>query len=117
MSGDQQAGTNARAASNLAGADWVDGKFRFPLAKKVKAYDAELDALTFREPTGEDLILCGNPVKFSPFDNPPSVDFDMKRLASMLSRLANVPESAIASMAPKDLTAAAWVVAPFFMPV
>ena len=70
-----------------------------------------------REPIGEDIIACGNPVIVNMLVDPPDVKFDDARMGAMMSRLAGVPISAIGKMDPQDFAAASWILAPFFLPM
>lgn len=88
----------------------------FPLVKPINAYGEELKVLKLRKPTGTDLLRIGNPVKFSPYSDPPSVDHDYPKVLAMVARLANVPSSSLERLDTDDLTALAWTITPFFIP-
>jgi hypothetical protein len=110
-------GDQLMAGDEQTAGEWVDGKFRFPLSKPIHAEDKSLTELVLREPTTDDVIKAGDPVKFDPISDPPSMDFDDARMAKMLSRLAEIPPSSIAKLATKDFAQLKWIIAPFFVPV
>jgi|SRR6516164_6339227 hypothetical protein len=87
------------------------------LRKGVIANGDEVTSLSFREPTGADIEICGNPVNIDLLSSDtPKITFDSKAMTQMLARLAMVPPSTIRAMHPKDWNTAAWSVAGFFMP-
>lgn len=91
-------------------------EIEFPLRTPINAYGEEVSVLKIRKPTGADLIAVGNPVKFSPFTKPPTVEHDMTRVIEMVARLANVPSSSLAKLEPAELISLAWEISPFFIP-
>lgn len=93
-----------------------DAAITFTLGKPITAYNEEVKVLNIRKPTGADLIAVGNPVKFSPFAKPPSVEHDFPRLIEMVARLSNVPSSSLQKMEPEEMISLAWAVSPFFIP-
>lgn len=120
MAGDQQVGKakkDKKTKADTPDRGWKDGKFTYPLRKSVFAYDEERTSIEFREPIGEDIIACGNPVIVNMLVDPPDVKFDDARMGAMMSRLAGVPISAIGKMDPQDFAAASWILAPFFLPM
>lgn len=119
MSGDQQVGKSKKrkAKDEASESGWVGGKFTFPLRRPIMAFDEEHKSLEFREPISEDIIACGNPVIVNMLVDPPDVKFDDARMGAMMSRLANVPPSAIGKMDPQDFAQAEWILAPFFLPM
>jgi len=109
--------TEPEAPSEVAAVNGADVWPRvLPLRKPIKAYGNELKELKFREPTGKDIDAAGNPVLFALYENIPKIHFEAKAMTEMMSRLANVPRSAIEQMHPKDWNNAAWVLAGFFTP-
>lgn len=91
-------------------------EIEFPLKTPINAYGEDVSVLKLRKPTGADLIAVGNPVKFSPFTKPPTVEHDYPRIVEMAARLANVPSSSIAKLDPDELIMLAWAISPFFIP-
>lgn len=106
---DKQKKPDAAAPVNV----WDNGIFRFPLRKKIPAHGDEISTLEIREPTGGDIIAIG---VIANLNDANEMTFDMVKAARMISRLAGVPVSSIERMAPNDLVAATWVIAPFFLP-
>ncbi|GAC1040823.1 phage tail assembly protein [Rhizobium sp. No.120] len=98
-------------------AGWENGKLKFNFDYEIEAHGEQVKELTLREPTGADVIAVGNPVQFDPISDPPRVLIDDKRMAAMISRLADVPPSSVAKLKPKDLISLGWFLTPFFMPV
>jgi hypothetical protein len=88
----------------------------FTLSKPIIAYGDEVKVLRLRKPTGADLLRVGNPVKFSPFTSPPTVEHDYAKVIAMAARLANVPSSSLEKLEPEELTSLAWELSPFFIP-
>jgi hypothetical protein len=88
----------------------------YPLVKPISAYGEDVSVLKMRKPTGADLLRIGNPVKFSPFSDPPQIEHDYAKVVAMVARLANVPSSSLERLETDDLTALAWVITPFFTP-
>lgn len=86
------------------------------LHKPISAHGDLLKELTLREPTGMDIINCGNPVKLDFSKTPPEVTFDERKMAAMICTLASIPTSSVGKMHPKDWNTVAWVVAGFFIP-
>jgi hypothetical protein len=87
------------------------------LQRPIEAHGNTLTVLVFREPTARDLLSIGNPVIFDPISDPPKIMHDEKRMNAMLSALAGVPPSSIASLTTRDFITCAWGVTPFFVPV
>jgi hypothetical protein len=97
---------------------WIDGKYTFQLRKPIQnAAGEQIKELTFREPTGGDMIEAGNPVIFNAFGEETTVSFNEKKLGAMISRLSNQPPSTIKNMSPKDFIDVGWLLASFFMPI
>ena len=95
---------------------WAGGQFIFELRSPVKAYDENVSKFVLRKPTSEDTIIVGSPVTVNMLTDPVEVKFNDRKMAEMLSRLANVPVSAVGQMDTKDFAAASWIIAPFFLP-
>lgn len=96
---------------------WANGKYRHTLTKKINVGGEEITELTLREPSTGDVIEAGNPCNFDPAASTPTVRFDEKKLAAMISRLAAIPPSSVAQMSPKDFSALGWILADFFLPM
>lgn len=86
------------------------------LTKPIEANGATIASLIFREPTGGDLAECGMPVSFELIGSEPQMAIDPKAMTAVLARLASVPPSSIRLLTAGDWTAAAYMVAPFFLP-
>ena len=93
---------------------WDNGLYCFPLTKKITAYNEELSELKLREPTGADIINYGI---FVSFDSDNKIEFDTKIGGDQIANLAGIPKSSVCQMAPKDIIAIFWILAPFFLPV
>lgn len=91
-------------------------KLSFALSRPVQAHGEDVSELSFREPTGSDIIAVGNPVVIDMASDPPKISHDERKLAAMLARLAEVPPSTIGKMAPQDFVGAGWLITPFFVP-
>lgn len=98
-------------------AGWENGKLKFPFDYEIEAHGEQVKEFTLREPTGADVIAVGNPIQFDPISDPPRVLVDDKRMAAMISRLADVPPSSVAKLKPKDLISLGWLLTSFFVPV
>lgn len=117
----------ARVVTSVFGSDWLlrlalqedawkDGKYTLTLTKPITTEDGPQDSLTLLEPSGGDVMAAGNPVKFNPFSDPPVIEIDEKKMAAMIARCAKITPVFLGRMAPKDIIAAGWVLAPFFIP-
>lgn len=95
---------------------WHGGKFVFPLSKPITAYGDKIEKITLREPTGEDHITVGNPVKVNMLVEPVDINFNDRLMAEMIARLASIPLSSVSQMTPKEISALSWIIAPFFLP-
>lgn len=93
-----------------------DETVRHALRKAVPAHGEDVRELTFRPPTGADIMKCGNPVTFDPFVEPARVGFDDAKMAAMMATLAAVPPSAIGKLDPRDFVSIAWKLSGFFLP-
>ena len=93
---------------------WDNGLYCFPLTKKITAYNEELGELKLREPTGADIINHGI---FVSFDSDNKIEFDTKIGGDQIANLAGIPKTSVYQMAPKDIIAIFWILAPFFLPV
>jgi len=83
------------------------------LKKPVQAHGDEVKTLTFREPTGEDIIACGYPLQMSgdgggSFTPLPGV------IAKYIARLAGIPPSSVKALCASDFQACMMEIIPFF---
>jgi len=86
------------------------------LSKPIQAHGEELRELHWREPTGGDIEMAGNPVYLDFSGAAPSITFNEKKMANMMSRLCGVPPSSIRALTAKDWNAVAWKMFKFFTP-
>jgi hypothetical protein len=87
------------------------------LIQPVQAYGEPHKVLTFREPNGKDIRLCGFPIKFLAGDNPEAPTYSMPDAGvvhALIARLANIPPSAVDTMCLADLVACQSAVMGFF---
>jgi Phage tail assembly chaperone proteins, E, or 41 or 14 len=90
--------------------------FEHVLAKPIQAHGEELRVLRWREPTGGDIEMAGNPV-YLDFSGPnPSITFNEKKMGNMISRLTQIPPSSVRQLTAKDWNAVAWKLFRFFTP-
>lgn len=90
----------------------ADDGITFPLKKKIEAHGEELSELKLREPTALDIIEVGNPVRLDGTNN--TIFHDDRKMQGMIARLAGIPPSSVAQLAPNDFVAMAWALTPFF---
>lgn len=83
----------------------------------IPVFDETVKALTFRKPTGDDIIRLGNPVEFDAFADPPKIRHDMPTMVSMMARLSGAPTTSFRHMDPNDLVSCAWALSHFFIPM
>lgn len=113
---DRHRKSDDRSDAPAAQGGWHNGKFEFPLSKPILAYGDEVKKIILREPTGEDHITVGNPVKVNMLVEPVDINFNDRLMAEMIARLASIPLSSVAQMTPKEISALSWIIAPFFLP-
>lgn len=90
--------------------------FEYTLSKPIQAHGDEVKVLHWREPTGGDIERAGNPV-YLDFSGPaPSMTFNEKKMAAMMSVLCQIPPSGIRALTAKDWNAVAWRLFRFFTP-
>jgi hypothetical protein len=94
----------------------VEIKPTFKLSKPIMAMGKEVSELTFRPPTGNDLINAGNPVVFYPYEDPPKIEHRMPKVVTMSARLSNVPSKSLEKVDLDDLVQLAWVITNWFIP-
>ena len=90
--------------------------FEHVLSKPIQAHGEPLDVLRWREPTGGDIERAGNPVYLDFSGEKPSITFNEKKMAAMISLLAQVPPSTVRQLTAKDWNAVAWKLFRFFTP-
>jgi hypothetical protein len=73
----------------------------------------ELTQLTFREPTGADIIRHGNPVRI---DSDGEIQMDEKKMTAMMAQLSDVLPPLIGAMHPVDWNSCAYRLRAFFLP-
>ena len=88
----------------------------FTLQRPIIAHGVQTSELSFREPTGGDLIRHGNPIRFVPGQDITAATFDESKLAAMIAALAAINRGAVEQMHPQDLIECGWLIAPFFIP-
>lgn len=81
------------------------------LTKPIKAHNAEVTSLEFREPNGDDIMECGMPFSFS---QDKRTFVDAKATGELISRLAGIPLSSVKMLCPRDFMAAFAMVSSFF---
>lgn len=93
------------------------------LNKSIQSEGAELNELTFRDPIGEDIAVCGYPFRIylnngTDVDavraNEQEVKLDTLVLTNLAARLAGVPKSTIKNLSVKDYQQVVDVVMGFF---
>jgi hypothetical protein len=97
----------------------VEEEFEEPvhvLIKPIQAHGEEITALRWREPTGGDIERAGNPVYLDFSGEKPSITFNEKKMAAMISLLAGIPPSSVRMLSAKDWNAIAWKLFRFFTP-
>jgi len=77
------------------------------LTKPIEAHGEKIDTLNFRDAEGADLRVAGSPVYVvDNRDNTSSTKFDHGALAIYISRLAQIPPTAVDKLPPADWNAA-----------
>lgn len=84
------------------GAPVVEWPKVLKLRKAVPANGEDVTELTFREPTVDDIIRCGDPVRLDYFSGEPKIVYNDSAVSAMMSTLAAVPPSTIKKLAMKD---------------
>ena len=86
------------------------------LSRPIQAHGEEVRVLRWREPTGGDIELAGNPVYLDFSGAQPTITFNEKKMAAMISLLTAIPPSSVRQMTAKDWNAVAWRLFRFFTP-
>lgn len=81
------------------------------LKKPIKAHGKDYTSLTFREPTGDEVIELGVPFSFG---RNKRTHIDTEVTAEYIMRLANIPMSSVKMLQPADITACFGKIAGFF---
>jgi hypothetical protein len=87
-----------------------------PLTGEATAHGQKITELNFREPTGQDIGMCGVPCTLDFAVDPPRVAFNAPEMSAMMSSLAAVPMSTINSLPAQDWINCAWKLSRFFVP-
>src|SRR5262245_22341144 len=72
------------------------------LRKSVQANGELVNELSFREPTVDDVMRCGDPARLDYFSGEPKIIYNDAAMAAMMSTLAAVPPSTIKNLSLKD---------------
>ena len=72
------------------------------LSKPIQAHGEEVRVLRWREPTGGDIETAGNPVYLDFSGAQPTITFNEKKMAAMISLLTAIPPSSVRQMTAKD---------------
>ncbi|EKN6252616.1 TPA: phage tail assembly protein [Yersinia enterocolitica] len=85
---------------------------KLTLTTPITAHGEEITEIEIRDPTGKDVRELGYPYQLNPDD---SVKLLSAVVCKYITRLGNIPPSAVDSMSPPDLNMAGWMVARFFL--
>jgi hypothetical protein len=81
-----------------------DDIMKLTLSKPIKVQGKEVSELELREPTGDDLITCGVPMKTEITAAKTQLQHvDTAAVAAYISALGNIPPSSVKQMAPRDI--------------
>jgi hypothetical protein len=98
----------ARAAPSL---EWpITVRLRRPILGNNRE---ELHELTFREPTGRDIVRYGNPVRI---DSAGEIQVDEKKMLAIMAQLSGVLPPMLETMSPVDWNSCAYRLRIFFLP-
>lgn len=103
----------------MAAADTVaaaEEKRSIKLSVPVKFGEEIIAELSYRKPTGADIVQCGHPLKINFAADPVEYSFDEQKMARMMATLYAQPPSVIGRLDPNDWTTCAWAIAGFFTP-
>ncbi len=93
------------------------GALTYRLKKPIVAHGQTVDELTFRQPTGADIIDVGeNPVVLDMSRNPPLITHNARAMAAMIARLAGINPAALRQIDPTDFTEVCWLLTDLFLP-
>jgi hypothetical protein len=87
-----------------------------PLSTSIQAHGDTLAALVFREPTGKDIRVHGNPFQLvaDRVTGEATPVFDADRCARLISALAGIPMSSVDQLSAADFLGAQLVLLGFF---
>jgi len=80
------------------------------LKKPITAHGEDVTVLTFKEPTGQEIIECGYPMRIADGGVIPETG----SIAKYISKLASVPPSSVRQLGPDDFNACMSAVLGFF---
>jgi hypothetical protein len=87
------------------------------LSKPVNAHGDEISELRFREPTGEDIMIVGSPIRIDALGTEVKIRYETEQMFAMMQRLAQVPTSTLKALTARDWENAALQLAHrFFIP-
>lgn len=81
------------------------------LTRPIRVLDKDVTEITFREPTGADLVRCGFPVRILTGG---ATEIDTGAVARLIAALAGIPPNAVERLAIPDFSAAMTTVMGFF---
>lgn len=87
----------------------------YKLSRPVQSEGETIKQLTFRQPTGGDLMLLGDQYPIS-FDAEGGIRINPGAMGEIMWRLANVPAPTVRSLSAKDFSGLCWALAPLFLP-
>lgn len=91
--------------------------FEYVLSKSIQAHGEDITVLRWREPTGADIERAGSPLQIVPTaDGGATIGMNERKMAQMISLLANIPPSSVRALTAKDWTGVAWKLFGFFTP-
>ncbi|WP_158812064.1 phage tail assembly protein [Beijerinckia sp. L45] len=93
-----------------------DPIFTHVLKKPIRFLDDEISEIAVREPTSGDMQRHGNPVKYDPRFDPPTIEIDETKAFAMLSALSGIPVSILGQLKPNDALEIFWGFARHFIP-
>lgn len=76
----------------------ADSQFVYPIGYTITAHGEDIKSLSFREPTGADIVRYGNPLALDGTINE-------SKMEGMMSALAGVPPSTIKQLKARDWNA------------
>lgn len=86
---------------------------KFPLAQPIQAHGKDVEELTLREPTGEDIEACRGLPYF--IGDGEAIIINGPAAMKYVSRCADIPPSSVRQIAVGDLNNLCWWVAGFFL--
>ncbi len=87
------------------------------LSKPAIVHGDEVTELRFREPTGEDIMACGSPIRIDALGSEVKIRYETEAMAAMMMRLAAAPASTFNKMPARDWESCAMQLAHrFFIP-